>query len=93
MTMLRPLIGIDFDGTIADTSDFKRRWAREHLGLDIPLGMCNRSGMLAAGLSEADYNRMLVVACDEPHTLAAAPPVQARSTDFASWPSRRASAW
>ena len=69
----RPLIGIDFDGTLADTGVFKREWAREHFGLHLSLDMCNRSEMLAGGLPQTDYNQMLLEACDRQHTMAAQP--------------------
>lgn len=65
------LIGIDFDGTIADTSAFKQEWTKERFGIYLPRSRCNRSGMLAAGLSNSDYDDMLLVACDKEHTLAA----------------------
>ncbi len=64
-------IGVDFDGTMADTALFKRNWALEHFGVDVPLGRCTRSGMSACGLPREEYDRMLRDVCDRERTLAA----------------------
>lgn len=67
------LIGIDFDGTLADTGAAKQEWALQHCGLAVVRGHCCRSGMLSEGMAPGDYSRMLRVACDREHTLRAEP--------------------
>jgi hypothetical protein len=37
------IIGIDFDGTLADTNSVKSRWIKEHLHLDVPPWLCDRT--------------------------------------------------
>ena len=37
------IIGIDFDGTIADTNQVKAEWIKKKLRIDLPPSKCDRS--------------------------------------------------
>ncbi|MFQ5755257.1 MAG: hypothetical protein ACE5H7_04080 [Acidiferrobacterales bacterium] len=43
MAAMSHCFGIDYDGTLADTSLMKARWIREHLGRDMPAWQCDRT--------------------------------------------------
>lgn len=50
-------IGLDFDGVIADSELMKQRLAKELYGVDIPLHLLNRQGVVASGkLTEEEYD-------------------------------------
>jgi|ERR1043166_915274 hypothetical protein len=53
--MLR--IGIDFDGTIADTNALKSEWITANLGKRIPSYLCDRTSAVPL-IGQEDYDRM-----------------------------------
>ena len=50
-------IGIDFDGTVADTSTAKSSYIESHFGLDVPPCRCNRTECVPL-IGEAAYEEM-----------------------------------
>jgi hypothetical protein len=40
---MRIIVGIDFDGIIADTYALKAQWIKDHVGKDIPPWQCDRT--------------------------------------------------
>ncbi len=50
-------IGIDYDGTIADTGAIKAAWIKEHLGLDVPPWKTDRT-LCVPLIGEENYERM-----------------------------------
>lgn len=67
-------IGIDFDGTIADTNRVKARWVHEHMGQDIDPARCDRTSCVPLIGVEA-YETMSAVVYERAWTLRT-PPVQ-----------------
>jgi hypothetical protein len=55
------IIGIDFDGTIADTNSVKSTWIAEHLGMAVPPYLCDHT-CCAPIIGEDNYARMCEVA-------------------------------
>ena len=53
----RPGIGLDYDGTIADTGIAKTAWIREHLGLEIPPWSTDRT-MCVPIIGAENYEHM-----------------------------------
>ena len=51
------IIGVDFDGTIADTNRAKRAWIKRELGRDVALHLCDHACCVPL-IGEADYLRM-----------------------------------
>lgn len=37
------MIAIDYDGVVADTNALKVQWIQEHLGIDVPIYLCDRT--------------------------------------------------
>jgi len=66
----RPRIGLDFDGTIADTAQVKHDWLIENRDLAVPLSSCSRSGLCARGIEPEEYDQMLSAVCGRESTLA-----------------------
>jgi putative restriction endonuclease len=67
-----PTIGIDFDGTIADTNQVKAQWIKKKLGIDLPPPKCDRSQCVPIiGLD--NYEKMAAFVYDEAGTHAAPP--------------------
>jgi len=60
-------IGIDFDGTIADTNAVKSRWIERVLGRCIPPYLCDRTSCVPIIGREA-YDKMASEVYDEEHT-------------------------
>lgn len=50
-------IGIDFDGTLADTNSVKSHWILSELGLRVPPWRCDRTACVPL-IGEAAYTRM-----------------------------------
>ena len=50
-------IGIDFDGTIADTNRAKALWIQRHLGIKIPHYLCDRTSAVPL-IGETTYRSM-----------------------------------
>jgi uncharacterized HAD superfamily protein len=50
-------VGLDFDGTIADTNSVKSKWILDNLGRHIPAYSCDRSSLVPM-IGEADYTTM-----------------------------------
>ena len=53
------IVGIDFDGTIADTNAAKSVWIKRELGIDVPPYLCDRTSC-APIIGESEYNMMCV---------------------------------
>jgi len=53
----RPLIALDYDGTIANTNFSKRMWIREHLDMDVPEWKCDRTNCVGI-IGVDNYERM-----------------------------------
>lgn len=51
------VIGIDFDGTIADTNTLKAEWIRQRLGLVIPPYLCDHTSCIGA-VGRDNYKEM-----------------------------------
>lgn len=51
------IIGIDFDGTIADTNSEKSKWIQKELGMKVPPYLCDRTSCVPI-IGELDYKRM-----------------------------------
>lgn len=51
------IIGIDYDGTIADTSGVKAHWIREHLGVEVPPWKTDRTSCVPI-IGLENYERM-----------------------------------
>jgi hypothetical protein len=53
------MVGVDFDGVLADTNAKKVQWIKDHLGKDVGRWQCNRSECVRSGvMTEVEYNRM-----------------------------------
>jgi hypothetical protein len=65
-------IGIDFDGTMADTNTAKSAWIRRELGRDVPPYACDHT-CCAALIGEAEYARMSVEVYGRESTLRLSP--------------------
>ena len=50
-------IGIDFDGTIADTNTAKSYWIKKNIGLSIPPYQCDKTTCLQY-IKKEDYKIM-----------------------------------
>jgi len=53
----RKIIGIDYDGTIANTSGVKAHWIREHLGIEVPPWQTDRTSCVPL-IGPENYQRM-----------------------------------
>lgn len=51
------IIGIDFDGTIADTNSQKSTWIQQELGMQVPRYLCDRTSCVPI-IGEFEYKRM-----------------------------------
>lgn len=65
-------IGIDYDGTIADTNAQKVRWIREHCGIDIESYQCDRSSCVPI-IGPSRYEDMAAAIYDRTWTLRSQP--------------------
>jgi hypothetical protein len=65
-------LGVDYDGTIADTNAQKAAWIRQQLGIDVPSWQCDRTSCVPIIGSE-HYRAMCDVVYEEQATLAASP--------------------
>lgn len=69
------VFGIDFDGTICDTTSSKIEYLRDNLGLSIQPWQANRTALTRELklLSDADYDLMLGAVCSRKATLKTGP--------------------
>jgi len=65
-------LGVDYDGTIADTNRQKAAWIRRQLGVEVPASRCDRSSCVPI-IGSKHYQAMSDVVYEEHATLAAAP--------------------
>ncbi len=65
-------VGVDYDGTIADTNGRKAAWIRQRLGIEVPPSNCDRSSCVPVIGSE-HYQTMSDFVYEEDATLAASP--------------------
>ena len=50
-------IGLDFDGTIADTNSIKSEWIKNNLGSEVPPYLCDRTSAVPI-IGQENYERM-----------------------------------
>lgn len=50
-------VGVDFDGTLADTNTFKTGWIIENLGLEVPPHLCDATSCIPI-IGREDYRRL-----------------------------------
>jgi hypothetical protein len=65
-------IGIDYDGTLADTNMMKAGWIRENLGRDVDPRACDRTSCVPI-IGAADYERMADAVYERDWSLRAPP--------------------
>lgn len=63
------IIGIDFDGTIADTNSQKSAWIQKELNREVPPYLCDRSSCIPL-IGELEYKRMCSLVYNRDATLA-----------------------
>ena len=68
----RAAIGVDYDGTIADTNGQKMRWIREHCGIDIESYQCDRSACVPI-IGQSRYDGMAATVYERKWTLRSQP--------------------
>lgn len=66
------IIGIDFDGTIANTNAAKSAWIQRELGERVAPYLCDRTSCVPI-IGESDYNRMSAVVYSRETTLGLQP--------------------
>lgn len=62
------IIGVDFDGTIADTNSEKATWIKRELGFDVKPYMCDRTSCVKV-VGQSEYERMSAKVYSEEKTL------------------------
>lgn len=62
------IIGIDFDGTIADTNTEKSAWIQRELSMQVPVYLCDRTSCVPL-IGELEYKRMCNEVYDRDTTL------------------------
>ena len=68
----RAVIGIDYDGTIADTNGQKARWIREHCGIAIEPYQCDRTTCVPI-IGQSRYDGMTATVYERKWTLRSQP--------------------
>ncbi len=66
------IIGIDFDGTLADTNTLKAEWIRQRMGLVIPPYLCDHTSCISV-VGRENYKEMGDYVYGEEMTLAVSP--------------------
>ena len=67
-------MGVDFDGTICDTSALKLGYILENFGLKVPICFANRTDLRNIyGIKGGEYDHMIEVVCSQSHTMLANP--------------------
>ena len=80
--MREQIFGIDFDGTICNTSALKQKYVSENLGVSIEPWQANRTVLIRELklMNETGYDRMIDAICNVEGTLSAKPMPKAKES-------------